>query len=182
MSNNNGTRDYFDKLNIIEQFCDGDTGTAKKILKGELNDILIFKGRFKDEDEYYFGLFLIFIHSISKTILNPYVIVAANASVINHKPYDDWRTFYSKIEKELNEAEVDQNQTETLTEVFQRTNELKLFNFLFSWTENNDIQSLTEAFKKIINKALKVKNSTIVIDFEYSTSLVLFEELGITPQ
>ena len=181
MKNKDGAKAYFEKLSLVEKFCKGDTETAKKILKGEFNDIIVIKCRFKDEHDKNFGLFLIFISRIHQTIIKSLSVISTNASVYRVKPFDEWRTFYSKLEKEIDDADTEPENIEVLNAVLDRINELKFYKSIFRWIEDNDIQSLTEKFEKVIDKVLESKNSKATLDFEYLTSIELFEERGIKP-
>jgi hypothetical protein len=181
MVHNDGAKTYFDKLKIVEKFCSGDIETAKKVLKGEYTDIVIIKGRFKDDTEDYFGLFLVFISRISKMVIHSYSVISHTASVYHNKPFENWKVFFTRVEKEINEAQIDRDRTEVLNGVLSRLHELKLFENIFDWISHNDIMNLTDKFQKIVNNVLKIEDSHVVLDFENITSIVLYEERGIKP-
>jgi len=181
MNRNDGAREYFEKLKIVEKFCSGDTETAKKILKGEFTDIIVLKGRFKDGDEENFGLFLVFISRISRAVVASRSVISHTASVFHHKPFDKWKIFLSKLEKEISEAEVDNGKMQMLDGVLERLSELKFFNNIYEWVDTNDIMNLTDKFQRIVNNVLDIEDSHVVLDFENITSLMLYEEKGIKP-
>jgi hypothetical protein len=174
------SKEYFDKFKIVERFCGGDVDMAKSILKGELNDVIVFKGRFKNGDETLFGLFMVLVHETSSSVIDAYSVVSGSSSVFRHKPYDDWRTFISRIKKEGSDMGEDER-TNNFTVLLKRIHELKLFSTFFEGVRKNDIAGITENFKKIVGKFLSDDSVSIVIDFEESTTLILHEELGITP-
>jgi hypothetical protein len=181
MDRKDGAREYFDKLKIVEKFCSGDVETAKKIMKGEFADIIVVKGRFKDGDEENFGLFVIFLSRISRNVVATSSVISHTESVFQHKPFDSWKNFMNKIEKETSEAEVDPEKIKTLNAVLERLGELKFFGSIFEWIDKNDIMNLTDKFQKIVNNVLGIEDSHVVLDFENITSLVLYEEKGIKP-
>jgi hypothetical protein len=181
MDRKDGAREYFDKLKIVEKFCSGDIETAKKIMKGEFADIIVVKGRFKDGEEVNFGLFVIFLSRISRNVVATSSVISHTESVFQHKPFDSWKNFLSKIEKETSEAEVDPEKIKTLNAVLERLGELKFFTSIFEWIDKNDIMNLTDKFQKIVNNVLGIEDSHVVLDFENITSLVLYEEKGIKP-
>ncbi|OHD67952.1 MAG: hypothetical protein A2W19_06805 [Spirochaetes bacterium RBG_16_49_21] len=181
MNRDDGARTYFEKLKIVEKFCSGDIETAKRILKGEFPDIIALKGRFKDDADDYFGLFLVFISRISGSVIHSISVISHTASVYHNKPFENWKVFFNKVEREIKEAQIDVERTRVLNEVLCRLDELKLFNNFFEWVAHNDIMNLTEKFQKIVCNVLKIENSHVVLDFENITSIVLYEEKGIKP-
>ncbi|MBN2079103.1 MAG: hypothetical protein JW838_09050 [Spirochaetes bacterium] len=181
MNRDDGAREYFEKLKIIERFCSGDIETAKRILKGEFADVIAIKGRFRDGSEEQFGLFIVFISRITRSVVAARTVISGTASVFHHKPFDSWKEFFAKLERELNEADVFTDAMATMEQVLMRLSELKFFIQIFEWVENNDIMNLTERFQKIVNNVLKIEDSHVVVDFENTTSLVLYEEKGIKP-
>jgi hypothetical protein len=181
MVRNDGAREYFEKLKIVEKFCSGDIETAKRILKGEFADIIVIKGRFKDGEEENFGLFMVFISRISRSVVTCRSVVSHTASVFHNKPFDNWKLFFSKLEKELSEADIEVEKTKTLGNVLDRLSELKFYGSIFEWVEHNDIMNLTDKFQRIVNNVIGTEDSHVVLDYENITSLVLFEEKGIRP-
>jgi hypothetical protein len=181
MNRDDGARQYFEKLKIIEKYCSGDTETAKKILKGELTDIVVIKGRFKDDDDENFGLFIVMISRITHAVVLARSVVSHTASVFHHKPFDTWKAFFAKLEKEISEADIDTEKMQTINGVLERLSELRFFTSIFEWIDTNDIMNLTEKFQKIINNVLDIEDSRVVLDFENTTSLILYEEKGIKP-
>ncbi len=181
MTQEDGARKYFEKLKIVEKFCSGDIDTAKKILKGEYTDIIAIKGRFKDGDDEFFGLFLVFISRMSRSVVFAQSVISHTASVFHHKPFDSWKAFYAKMEKEINEAEVVAEKMGLLDGVLTRLGDLKFFSNIFEWVDTNDIMNLTDRFQKVVNNVLKIEECRVVLDFENTTSLILYEERGIKP-
>ncbi len=181
MNRDDGAREYFEKLKIIERFCSGDIDTAKRILKGEFADVIAIKGRFRDGAEQQFGLFMVFISRITRSVIASRSVISGTASVFHHKPFDSWKVFYAKLEKELSEADVYTDAIETMEKVLARLSELKFFTQIFEWVEDNDIMNITDRFQKTVNNVLKIEDSRVVIDFENITSLELYEEKGIKP-
>jgi hypothetical protein len=181
MAGEDSARAYFKKLKIAEKFCAGDTETAKKILNGEFTDIVAIKGRFKDDEENFFGLFLVFISRISRRVIHNSSVISHTASVFYNKPFESWKVFFNKVDKELSEAQVDTELTNILNEVLHRMHELKLFDNFFELIAHKDIMNLTDKFQTIIDNVLKVENSHVMLDFENITSIVLHDEKGIKP-
>ncbi len=181
MNRDDGAREYFEKLKIVERFCSGDIETAKRILKGEFADIIVLKGRFRDGLEENFGLFIVCISRITRDVVAARTVISGTASVFHHKPFDNWKVFFSKLEKEIDEADVYVDKIEIMDGVLRRLPELKFFINIFEWIESNDIMNLTDRFQKIVNNVLQIEDAHVVLDFENITSIVLYEEKGIKP-
>ncbi|MCP4137268.1 MAG: hypothetical protein GY754_40235 [bacterium] len=171
-----GARDYFEKLKIIEKFCGGDVEMAKMVLKGEYQDIIAIKGRFKDMDDGFFGLFLIFISKITKTVVRNFVIVSNSASLYLYKPFDNWRIFIDKLNKELNDKVSDTEKTEALMEYLDSLERVPFFINIFDWVEDNDIKNMTEQFQEVIGQIVALDDTEVLLDFETTTSLSLYED------
>ncbi len=182
MATDDSAKQYFDKLNIVEKFCDGDIETAKSVVKGEYNDIIAIKSRFKDSKDFYFGIFIILLSRITKNVLASFCVVSESISAYNHKPFDDIKTFLSKINKERDDGVFDIHKTNLLTGVLRRFDELKVYQNIFVFVNNNDIQSLTEKFELLLQKTLKVEKCLVTIDFQDTNSLYIHDELGIDPK
>ena len=99
------TKEYFEKLKLAEKFTRGDIEKARQMLRGEFQDVIVIKGRFKDEDEKIFGLFQIFFSIIKYYLIECRCIVSDYASVYNNKPFDNWKIFLSKLEREITDTE-----------------------------------------------------------------------------
>jgi hypothetical protein len=181
MNRDDGARQFFEKLRIVEKFCGGDTAIAKKIIKGEYTDIIALKGRFKGGEDEFFGLFLVFISRMTQHVIFAQSVISRTASVFHHKPFDTWKSFNAKLEKEINEAEIDTERMGLLDGVLTRLAELKFFPSIFEWVETNDIMNLTDRFQKVVNNVLKTDDCRVVLDFENTTSIVIYEEKGIKP-
>ncbi len=181
MAKEDSARTFFEKLKIVEKFCAGDVEMAKKILKGEYTDIIALKGRFKDDEDNFFGLFLVFVSRISQKVIHASTVTSHTVSVFYNKPFESWKVFFDKIDKEIKEAQVDEELTRTMDQVLSRMHELKLFENFFELITHRDIMNLTEKFEKIVSNVLKVEKSHVLLDFENLTSLVLYDEKGIKP-
>ncbi len=181
MANEDSARAFFEKLKIVEKFCAGDVETAKKILKGEFTDIIALKGRFKDDEDNFFGLFLVFVSRISQSVIHASSVVSHTVSVFYNKPFESWKVFFDKVDKEINEAQIDNELTNTMNQVLGRMHELKMFEDFFDLIAHRDIMNLTEKFEKIVDNVLKVEKSHVLLDFENITSIVLYDERGIKP-
>ncbi len=178
MKEKDGARVYFDKLKMAETFCDGDVEMARKILKGEVNDVIVLKGRFKDEDDEVYGLFMTFLGKLNKRVVVSYAVVSGVASLYLHKPFTDWKMFYDKLQKELTNPDVDKELSETFVGVLQKLEQLNFFPSIFDWVEENDIQNMTDKFRVVTSKVIN-KNVNLVIDYEYITSITLYDMLNV---
>ncbi len=181
MNTDDEPRDYFRKLKIIEHFCDNDPDIALQVMRGALKDLVVIKGRFKDKEGTIYGLFIVFISTILKKVLAQYATVSMDASVYKHKPYEMWKHFLEAISKENREAQLETAKKNTLEKVLGRIHELKMFTTIFQLIESNDILTLTNDFNLVLNNSLGADDIQTVIDFEYTTSINVYEEKALAP-
>ena len=176
-----GAREYFKRLKIVEDFCNGDVETAKKIMRRELSDAIIIKGRLKNDDNSMYGLYWVAINKISAAVSAVGGLIAPFASVHRHNPLLQWKEFFDQIEREKGEIAYKEDLTVQLNNALKRFVEVKGVKTIITWVEENQIKELTDTFHKIISDVLKMDDLETLIDFESITSLDLFEETGIKP-
>ena len=181
MSDTSGAKEYFEKLKIAEKFCDGDTVLAKKLLTGEYQDTGIIKARFNDADKDIFGLIIVFINRITFSLLSHLCLVTPSMSVNLVKPFDEWYSFYSRMIKEKESGVFDAERTILLRDALREKLDKRQVNSLFNMIEDNEIQLLTEIFTVITSEALSIPEISLVLDYEYTTSMILNEKLGLRP-
>ncbi len=174
-------RIYFKKLKLAEEFCNGDTETAKQMLQGTLQDVLIIKGRFKNSENTRYGLLMVILNKIAESITGTYCIVAGYASVYQNKPLTPWKLFLDGIEKEMGEIEYDEDISTQYNNALKRFLELKKVDQLIEWIEENAIRELTDIFIEITNSVFQTDDMEVVIDFEPATSIEVYDTLGIRP-
>ncbi len=178
MKKDNSAKEYFEKLKIAEKFCEGDVSLAKKMLSGEFQDLIAIKGRFKNDDENIFGLFLVFISHLSNQLIQHHTIVSQFSSVFQHKPFDNWLPFLHSLEKELESTEYDEEKTQILHNLLNRFIFDDQILIIKKWIDDNDIMAITSYFEDIISHVPDIYNAKVVLDFEHTTSMILHDELG----
>ena len=181
MSDTSGAKEYFEKLKIAEKFCGGDVALAKKLLTGEYQDTGIIKARFNDADKELFGLIILFVNRVTFSLLSNLCIVTPSMSVNLVKPFDSWNTFYSRMVKEKEAGVFDVDRTAQVRDAFLSSMDKKQVNSLFNMMEDNEIQVLTERLSSIVSAALSIPEIIMVVDYEYTTSIILNEKLGLRP-
>lgn len=174
-------RNYFKKLKMAEELCNGDTEIAKQILQGTMQDVLIVKGRFKNSESTRYGLFMVVLNKIAGAITGIYSISAEYASVYQNKPLTPWKLFLDGIEKEMGEIEYDEEMSSQYNNALKRLLELKKINTIIEWIESNAIMELTDTFTEITNSVFQTDDMEVMIDFEPATSLEIYEVLGVRP-
>ena len=180
MAIDKGTDEYFKKLKLATDLCSGNVDMAKKLLSGEFKDSLAIKGRFKDEGDSSFGLFLIIINQLSVSRLYNSAIVADYASVFDTKPFVDWKTFLAKISKELEYDNYNKNLTNNLSALANKNVNQKNIKKIFDLVRVNDILQLTTFFEKIVGKSINKDTVNVTVDFEQISSIEIGEKLGIS--
>ncbi len=178
---NDGTKEYFEKLKIAEQFCKGNIEKAKKMLSGDFKDIIILKGRFSDEDEEYYGFFMTFFSTVFYTIRYNFFVIANYTVALHNPPFDNWQTFYSKMIKTTLAEDYDKLRDEEYNKRFIESLNREELISIIQWVETNDITGMTNLFCKITADVLNVRKAEVDIDFEKTTSLILYENHELNP-
>ncbi len=172
-------KEYFRKLKVLEKHCDGNTRMAKMILDGDLKDVVVLKGRFKDIDDETYGLITVFINKILPEITHTEAVVSHLASIYQRKPLEYWLDFYKSIIREKQEAEYNEGTTTQLSNALKRFVEIKGLPKILEWIEKNQIKELTDLFREIIHSILSIDDSTLLIDFELTSSIELYEKTSL---
>ena len=172
---------YFKKLKQAEEYCNGDVELAKKLLAGEFKDTIVFKGRFKDIDDKVYGLFVVIINKVFSSIIGSDSIISHFASIYRHKPLDYWGAFLNRLSKEKEEADYDQTVSEQINNSLKRFLEITGVNNIIFMAESNDIANLTDQFRSIIQEVIKFDDIQILMDFEHTTSIEVYEKTGAAP-
>jgi len=176
---NDGTKEYFEKLKMAEEFANGDINLAKQILNGTFNDIIILKGRFKNKEETSFGLFEIFLNKINLSFIKSYELISSVSSVYRHKPFDSWLLFHKNIEKESENITIDLEKTILLNQLTKRFLFEETIKTIIEQIEKNEVQKITNTIEQIIDKIPGIGKLNSIIDYEEITSIVLHEKLKI---
>jgi len=177
-----GAKEYFKKLRLAEKFCDGDTELAKKLLTGEYKDIIVVKGRFKEQEDALYGLFIVIINKYFNSVIATYGIASHLASIYQHKPLEQWDAFYSGLAKELEVAEFDPGISSKITNGLRRFIEIHGTSDVIAWVEKNRIAEITEQFQHYLSEISDYADIQVMIDFEQTTSMKIYDTLKIEPQ
>jgi hypothetical protein len=177
MKDTDQAKEYFKKLRLAEKYCGGDTEVAKKILQGEYHDVVVIKARFKDPDEKFYGLFVMFINKLVPNIMLTNSIVSNYASTYQTKPMEYWVTFNEIIEREKAIADFDSEFTVQMNNALKRFLEIRGIKQMVHMVEHNQIKEITDTYVEVVNNVLKVSDSDVLVDFESTTSIILHEKI-----
>jgi hypothetical protein len=166
---------------MAEKYCNGNTEKAKKLLSGDFDDIIIIKGRFSDKGEDAFGLFLLFISRIFYRVVVNFFILTNYTVALQSKPVLDWKTFHNKIEKETQDPEYDMELNDRINDRLKELLTIKEILPLLEWLDNNMIQEVTGKFEALIENTIGKEKIEVDLDFEYTTSFVLYDKWNIKP-
>jgi hypothetical protein len=175
MGKNEDTREYFNRLKIAEGFTHGDTEKARAILSGECQNIYVVKGRFMEPSTKHYGIFLLFINEMDKTLDRQAALVGTSSSLFDNSPGQDWKDFFNNIDRDREYSFVEQNKTKKLEDTFQQVINSTNIPGIIKAVDENSITSITKSFIKILQSILEAKEIKCVIDYERSTSMVLYD-------
>jgi hypothetical protein len=174
MSVNDGTKEYFEKLKLAEEFCNGDVEKAKKMLNGEFRDIIIIKGRFEDDGESIYGFFYSFLSAVSyMPILND-IKITDYTSVMTNKPFNEWKLFLERFERPDLQRDIDPGDMARMNYRMKLSLDITTAVSIIQWVESNSITEITERFSEILTEIME-KPIKVDLDFEKTTSLILHE-------
>lgn len=177
----NKSKYFFENFNLAEAFCNGDKEKAKKLLNGQFHDIIVIKGRFDSDDEEIYGFFLIFISRIFYSVVLNYTVFTNYTNALMNKPINDWKSFYNKISKVMQEEEHDLIKDKELNQVIRKIISMKTAIGIIEDINNNSIQTITNKFKEIFSKALLKDGIDVDLDYEDTSSLDLNKKWGFKP-
>lgn len=180
MAIDKGTDEYFKKLKVATDFCNGSVEMAKKMLSGEYKDNLAIKGRFKDSNDSNYGLFFIIINQVINAKIYLNTVTAEYASIWETKPFVDWKTFAAKVQKEVDYDSYNINLTSKLTSMLNKNLNKQNNKKIFELVRVNDIMQLTAFFNKIVSKSLNISSVEATVDFERISSMDVNETLGVS--
>ena len=179
MSEFDRAKEYFKKLKIIEEFVDGNTEVAKKILDGTIKDIIVIKGRFKNSDDTRFGLFMIYINKLHLNVLKTVNVISELPSLYRYKPLVGVFDFQRIIDSELKLDSHCEDKTQFFSNVMERFLSSKNIEDIIAWIEGNLIIEITNFFTQVIEDMLSLEGLSLLIDFENISSVQFFEKSGI---
>jgi hypothetical protein len=181
MVKDNGSLVFLKKLQMAEKFCNGNTEKAKKLLNGEFDDIVIIKGRFSDEEEEVFGLFLLFVSRIYYKVVVNFFILTNYTVALQSKPVLDWKTFHHKIEKEMHNPEFDMELNDKSNNRLKELLTIQEILPMLEWIDTNMIQEIKGRFEVLLEEAVRKEKIEVDLDFEDTTSFVLYDKWNIKP-
>ena len=177
----NNHKDFFKNFNLAEAFCNGDKEKAKKLLNGQFHDIIVIKGRFDSDDDEIYGFFLIFISRIFYSVVLNYTVFTNYTNALMNKPINDWKSFYNKISKVMQEKDRDLIKDKDLNQIIRKIISMKAVIGIIEDIDNNSIQTITNKFKEIFSNALLKDGIDVDLDYEDITSLDLNDKWGLKP-
>ena len=172
-------KEYFRKLKMVEEFVDGNTEIAKMILDGVIKDIIVIKGRFKNNDDNCYGLFMIFINKLHPGVIRTSNIISKLPSLYRHKPLEPSFEFQRLIDKELAHGTHDKEKTQFFSNVIDRFVSNKNVKDIIVWIDGNLILDITNFFTNLVTDMLSIEEPTVLIDFENISSVQFLEKSGL---
>jgi hypothetical protein len=160
-------------INIALKYTKGNMDKAKQMVNGQLNDVVITKGKFSVGGHTY-GVFLIFFNLENNYIMNLNSLLSPNKSLIDRISVNDsWKFFYTKFKDVVN-SEADSSQKAGSSYEFTRhmIESLSGYN-VFDYIVDNNIESVTDILRELIEKYYNRDEAQCQVDFENTSSLNL---------
>lgn len=160
-------------INIALKYTRGNMDKAKQMVNGQLNDVVITKGKFSVAGHTY-GVFLIFFNLENNYIMNLNSLLSPSKSLIDRISVNDsWKFFYTKFKDVVN-SEADSSQKAGSSYEFTRhlIESLSGYN-VFDYIVDNNIESVTDILRELIEKYFNRDEAQCQVDFENTSSLNL---------
>jgi hypothetical protein len=175
-------------VNIALKYTRGNMDKAKQMVNGQLNDVIITKGKFSVGGHTY-GVFLIFFNLENSYIMNLNSLLSPNKSLIDKISVNDsWKFFYTKFKDVVNsEAESSQKAGSSYEFTRHLIDSLSGYN-VFDYIVDNNIEAVTDILRELIEKYYNRDEAQCQVDFEKTSSLNLelagipVEEPGSLPE
>ncbi|MBN2039268.1 MAG: hypothetical protein JW864_04465 [Spirochaetes bacterium] len=163
-------------LDIALKYTNGDIERAKLMVSNQYNDVKIIKGKFDNEKERIFGIFLVFVNIPNTYIMNIAALILPSENVIAKASiFDSWKAFYADL------AEFTKNEADNALPSYDFNKHVSesLQNYdIFSSLEGENLENLTEIITDIICKFYGLARLNCKINIDSSSSLSL-ETTGI---
>ncbi len=166
------------QINIAMKYTGGDVEKAKQMVNGQLDDVIIIKGRFSAGGHTY-GVFLVFFNIEHNYIMNINSLLTDTKSIHDKVSINDgWKFFYSKF-KDYVGSELKPGSGSGGSYEFTRHLADSLGGYdIFEYIVDNNIEIVTDILVEIIEKYYQRDETQCQLNFEKTSSLQL-ELLGI---
>lgn len=153
------------------RFTGGDMEKARMMVAGKYDDAAIIKGKFSIESLDKYGLFIIFLNTSQKFLMNiGTLLLFSKATAENVRVFDGWKLFYSEFVKLV------KNEGDRASDSYEFSNHLadslEAYD-IFLNVEDWDFQGATKAISEIISKYYGTGQTWCQIEMEKTNSLAI---------
>ncbi len=161
------------KFELAMKISEGDKDIAQKLISGEIKDIGVVKGAFKDETVNLNGIFIFFINFKTKVLERNYAVVSFDESIKNITPYIKW----SELEKKIVDFEWSRNnlnnQSTDLKNEFQSQITFDHMDKLIELISDNNETEIKDLLYGIVSKSLNLEVLELTISIEVVNKLMI---------
>ena len=160
-------------INIALKYTNGDMEKARKMVNGQLNDVVIAKGRFSVANHTY-GIFLFFYNKENRYIMNINSLLTKTKALHEKVSINDnWKFFYGKFKDFINlESPPENNSVSSYDFTRHLIDSLKGYE-IFDYIAESNVELSTDALTEIISKLFNRDEVHCRLDFEQTSSLAL---------
>ena len=133
--------------------------------KEDIEKYYVIKGRFRASSSNTYGLFIIFISLLTKTVENVLVAASHFSTIYENSPDMNWPSFEEKITNLKWKGEVSANISHDLQMLLSNTIKFDLVEELIDYLKRNEKGKIEHTFTPIFAKGLMDKS--VAIEFEY---------------
>ncbi len=155
------------RIDIALKYTDGDMDSAKLMVSGKLDDIVVIKGKFFVPEEDKSGLFFAFVNIEKNYIAAMRSLVAQGDNLFTKiRIFDEWSSLFTSM---LSYAKDGEGSSSSQIENSLRSNFLS--GNLFSQTANKNLDHLSNFIQGFIQKYFEDGDARTQIEFEDTNSV-----------
>ena len=176
MSDNKQFNDLNEKtqqIKIALKYTGDDVNKAKLMVNGQLNDVVVAKGKFSVGNGIY-GALLIFFNSEQKYIMNLNSILSPAKKLHDKVAVNDgWRFFYSNLKDYVNSQSATELSSMNSYDFTRHLLESLRGYDMFDYIIEHNIEAVSDILTEIVSKYHNREQTQLQLDFETTSSLVL---------
>ncbi len=137
--------------------------------KGGEDVLYILKARFKATESNTYGLLMLFISGLQKSLENVFVAASHFSTIYSISPNLPWSEFEENITKLRWKGEISQNITHDLQLTLSNTLKLEKMEELVEYIESGHRTKVEDALIEVLSKTLLDRSVTVEYDIERTT-------------
>lgn len=153
------------------KYTKGNLEKAKQMISGQNNDVMVIKGRFAIDISQIFGIFIIFVNTVNKSIMNLSTFLIGIRNVHDKaRIFDNWKNYYSEFNLFV------ANEGDSAIDSYEFKNMLSesLAGYdVYSKLSEENFEMITKDIREIIGKFYSIDKVQCQIEIDETSSLAV---------